>query len=81
MMDVLDSLHHDGMTIILSTHDLNLAFRRFDKVMALKRRIIAYGCPADIYTPDILSQLYGGKLATLAEGQQVTVFVDDHDCH
>lgn len=80
MMDVLDSLHADGMTIVLSTHDLNLAFQRFDKVMALKRRIIAYGRPAEIYTPDVLSQLYGGKLATWTEGQQITVFVDDHDC-
>jgi ABC-type Mn2+/Zn2+ transport system ATPase subunit len=80
IMDVLDSLHDDGMTIILSTHDLNLAFQRFDKVMALRRRMIAYGRPADIYTPDTLSQLYGGKLATWSEGQQITVFVDDHDC-
>jgi len=81
MMDVLDSLHDDGMTIILSTHDLNLAFQRFDKLMALKRRMIAYGCPDDVYSPEILSQLYGGKLATWVEGQQITVFVDDHDCH
>ncbi len=81
MMEILDSLNNDGLTIILSTHDLNLAFQRFDKVMALKRRMIAYGQPSEIYTPDILSQLYGGKLATWAEGQQITVFVDDHDCH
>jgi ABC-type Mn2+/Zn2+ transport system ATPase subunit len=77
----LDSLHDDGLTIVLSTHDLNLAFQRFDKVMALNRRMIAYGNPAEIYTPNILSQLYGGKLATWEEDQQIMVFVDDHDCH
>jgi ABC-type Mn2+/Zn2+ transport system ATPase subunit len=80
MMDVLDTFQRDGLTIILSTHDLNLAFQRFDKVMALKKHVIAYGTPAEIYRPEILSQLYGGKLATWAEGQQVMVFVDDHDC-
>jgi ABC-type Mn2+/Zn2+ transport system ATPase subunit len=80
MMDVLDALHRDGLTILLSTHDLGLAFRRFDRVLALRYHLIAYGPPADVYTPDILAQVYGGKLATLADGQQVTVYVDDHGC-
>ncbi len=80
MMDVLDMLHRDGLTIVLSTHDLNLAFQRFDKVLALKRHMIAYGTPTEIYTPDVLTQLYGGRLATWDNGRQVTVIVDDHDC-
>lgn len=80
MMDVLDSLQQDGLTIILSTHDLSLAFRRFDKVMALNRRVIAYGTPEQVYTPRVLTELYGGKLATWQDGKQVMVFVDDHDC-
>lgn len=80
MMDVLDGLHTDGMTIILSTHDLNLAFRRFDKVLAVRQRMLAYGEPEAVYRPEILSQLYGGQIATLEDGRHVTVFVDDHDC-
>ncbi|MBZ0293312.1 MAG: metal ABC transporter ATP-binding protein [Anaerolineae bacterium] len=80
MMDVLDSLNADGMTIILSTHDLNLAFRRFDKVLAIRQQMLAYGDPEAVYRPDILSQLYGGQIATLEDGRHVTVFVDDHDC-
>ena len=80
MMDVLDSLQRDGMTIILSTHDLDLAFRRFDKVMALNKRVIAYDTAEHVYAPQTLSQLYGGKLATWEDGRQVKVFVDDHDC-
>jgi ABC-type Mn2+/Zn2+ transport system ATPase subunit len=80
MMEVLDTLQRDGLTIILSTHDLNLAFRRFDKVMALNRRVIAYGTPAEVYHPHTLSELYGGKLATWQDGREVMVFVDDHDC-
>ncbi len=80
MMDVLDTLQGDGLTIILSTHDLNLAFRRFDKVMALNRCVIAYGTPQQVYAPNTLAQLYGGKLTTWEDGRQVMVFVDDHDC-
>jgi manganese/zinc/iron transport system ATP- binding protein len=81
LMDVLDSLNHDGMTIILCTHDLGLAFSRFDKVMALHREVIAYGTAQEVYQPDVLAKLYGGQLATWQDGHQVMLFVDDHHCH
>jgi manganese/zinc/iron transport system ATP- binding protein len=80
MMAVLDDLQADGLTILLSTHDLGLAFQRFDKVLALRYRLIAYGRPEDVYTPEMLGQVYGGRLATLEDGRRVTVFVDDHGC-
>jgi ABC-type Mn2+/Zn2+ transport system ATPase subunit len=81
LMDVLDSLNQDGITISLCTHDLGLAFSRFDKVIALHRDLIAYGKPADVYQPDVLAKLYGGQLATWQDGKQVMFFVDDHHCH
>ncbi len=80
MMDVLDDLQRTGLTILLSTHDLGLAFQRFDRVLALRQRLIAYGAPAEVYRPEVLAQIYGGRLATLDDGRQVTVFVDDHRC-
>lgn len=80
LMDVLRSLNQDGITILLSTHDLNLAFQHFDKVMALRRQVIAYGTPQEVYRPEVLSQLYGGRLATWDNGRQVMVFVDEHGC-
>ena len=80
MMAVLDGLHADGLTILLCTHDLNLAFHRFDRVLALKETVIADGPPDAIYTRDVLAQLYGGRLATMQDGAELTVFVDDHDC-
>jgi ABC-type Mn2+/Zn2+ transport system ATPase subunit len=80
LMDVLDGLHQEGLTILLCTHDLALAFSRFDRVMALRRRMIAFGPPEVVYQPNILSQLYGGQLATWQDGKRVMVFVDDHHC-
>ncbi len=80
LLDVLDSLHCGGMTIILCTHDLGLAFRWFDKVMALHRRLIAYGTPQEVYNPDVLSQLYGSGLTSFQAGDGRVFFVDDHHC-
>jgi ABC-type Mn2+/Zn2+ transport system ATPase subunit len=80
LMDVLDDLNHDGMTIILCTHDLGLAFSRFDKVMALNRSVIAYGTPKAVYKSEVLAKLYGGQIATWPDGNHM-MFVDDHHCH
>ncbi|MBZ0302057.1 MAG: metal ABC transporter ATP-binding protein [Anaerolineae bacterium] len=80
MMAVLDTLQKEGMTILLSTHDLGLAFQRFDRVLALRYRLVAYGSPNTVYTPEVLAAVYGGSLAALDNGQHVTVFVDDHQC-
>lgn len=80
LMDTLDELNRDGLTILLSTHDLGLAFRRFERVLALNRQLVAYGPAAEVYQPAVLARLYGGQLATWQDGHQVMVFVDDHHC-
>lgn len=80
LMDVLDALNHDGMTILLSTHDLDLAFHRFDRVMALQRHLIAFGAPQEIYTPEMLARLYGRQILVWQNGKPISVFVDEHGC-
>jgi ABC-type Mn2+/Zn2+ transport system ATPase subunit len=80
LMDVLDRLNRDGLTILLSTHDLGLAFSRFDKIMALRRSVIAYGTKDEVYTPAVLAKLYGGQIAAWSEGGQLMLFADDHHC-
>ncbi len=81
VMDVLEALNADGITIVLCTHDLNLAFSRFKRVIALRGQIIACGTPQEVYTPAVLSKVYGGRLATWDDGRQVMMFVDDHAHH
>jgi ABC-type Mn2+/Zn2+ transport system ATPase subunit len=80
LLDVLDQLNADGLTILLSTHDLDMAYRRFDKVLALNRRAIAYGAPADIYTPEMMRSLFGRQIVVWQDGKPVSTWVDDHGC-
>jgi ABC-type Mn2+/Zn2+ transport system ATPase subunit len=80
LMDVLDDLNAAGMTMLLSTHDLNLAFSRFDRVLALRGGVVAYGKPAEVYTPEVLEAMYGGRLAIVRDGHSIDVYVDDHAC-
>jgi manganese/zinc/iron transport system ATP- binding protein len=80
LMNTISNLNRDGITIILTTHDLNMAFKRFKRVMALNRRLVGIGTPEEIYTPETLKALYGGGLATVHEGDDLVLFVDE-DVH
>ena len=80
LMNVLDNLNAAGLTIVLSTHDLDLAFHRFDKVLALRQRVIAFGTPREVYQTDVLAKLYGKRMLAWQDGRQVSVFVDEHAC-
>lgn len=47
-------------SIVIAIHDLNHASRFTDEVAFLsKGRIIAHGAPADVYSPELISEVYG----------------------
>lgn len=53
--DVLDRLHHDKKTIILSTHDIDFVYRWADRVVVLSEgEIIACDTPDRIFRNDAL---------------------------
>jgi ABC-type Mn2+/Zn2+ transport system ATPase subunit len=80
IMHVLDDLHAHGLTILMTTHDLDLAFKRFPKVMALKSRVVAFGTPAEVNHPKVLAQVYDRALTTWADGAPITMLIDEHGC-
>lgn len=74
MLDLLEELREQQVTILISTHDLNLATDRFDQVLLLNRRLIAYAPPQEAFTTYSLKQAFGGKVLVLPGG---AVVVDD----
>jgi len=73
---LLDQLQTREVTIMISTHDLNLAAARFELVVLLNRRLLAYGPAKEIFTPQVLAEAFGSQALVLPEG---TVVVD-HCC-
>jgi ABC-type Mn2+/Zn2+ transport system ATPase subunit len=84
LMQVMDALNDDGITLMLSTHDLALASERFNKVMALNRRMVDFGLRDVVYQPHVLEALYGGAFMRLSsatgEGEGEWVVIDEHGC-
>lgn len=62
--DILDLIrklaHEEGLTVVVSLHDLNLAASYSDRVALLRNGELAIaGTPAQVLTADRLSQVYG----------------------
>ncbi len=66
ILRILDIVRARGVTALVSTHDLDLAARNFDRMMLLNRRVIAYGPPDQVFNADTLIEAYGGHVHTLS---------------
>lgn len=73
---ILDELRQRGVTVLLAMHDLELAAERFDQVMLLNRRLIGFGEPRLIFTPERLVAAYGSHLRLVKLGEQVLAIGD-----
>ena len=64
-LGLLDELRAQGVTVMVSTHDLNLAASRFDRVLLLNRRVIAYGTSAQVFVAQNISDAFGARVMFL----------------
>jgi ABC-type Mn2+/Zn2+ transport system ATPase subunit len=72
---LLEQLRGRDVTVMVSTHDLSLASTRFDRIVLLNRRLIAYGTPEEVFRPQAIDQAFGGQALFLDGG-----FVVDQCC-
>jgi manganese/iron transport system ATP-binding protein len=61
IFEVLAALRTRKVTVMIATHDLDLAAERFDRVMLLNRRLLGLGAPSAVFTPERLIAAYGGN--------------------
>ena len=78
ILEILDRLREQRVTVLVSTHDLNLAVERFERLALLNRRLIAYGPPRSVITPEILAQAYGGQ--AVWRGEDYALVLGDIAC-
>jgi ABC-type Mn2+/Zn2+ transport system ATPase subunit len=78
ILAILDHLRSEGVTVLVSTHDLNMAARRFDRLALLNGELVAYGLPREVITPGTLAAAYGGQ--AVWRGEDYAMVVGDIDC-
>jgi ABC-type Mn2+/Zn2+ transport system ATPase subunit len=79
---LLDELGREDRGVLIATHDLEQA-RRWDRVLCLNRRQIAFGPPADTLTRPVLEQTYGAEIVPLpvGDGRAEAVLPPHHHEH
>ena len=74
VLHLLADLHDDGVSIVLTTHDLNGLAAHLPRVVCLNREVIADGAPIDVLTSEVLEQTYGAPMEVLLhEGMPVVL--------
>jgi zinc/manganese transport system ATP-binding protein/zinc transport system ATP-binding protein len=78
VLHLLSELNKEGMTILISTHDLNTAGAHLPWVVCLNRRIIAQGSPEDVFTVEIMNETYQGEMVVIRKDGMLFVQQKPH---
>lgn len=70
IFDLIDRMNDEGKTLVVVNHDLSV-LDRFDALLMLNQRVVAFGPTGQVATQENLSATYGGRLSLLEEGDQV----------
>jgi len=65
VLHLLDDLNHEGVTVIMSTHELNAVAAHLPWVVCVNGTIVAQGSPNDVYTPENLKRTYGAEMSVV----------------
>ena len=68
VLHLLADLNDEGVTVVLSTHDLNGIATHLPTIVCLNRTVIGSGSPEDVLVPDVLERTYGSPMQILEHG-------------
>lgn len=85
VLHLLGDINKGGITILLTTHDLNAVASHLPWVICFNRGLVAQGRPNTIFTNEILTKTYGGDIVIVrSEGHLLIAnstplnFMDEH---
>jgi ABC-type Mn2+/Zn2+ transport system ATPase subunit len=67
----------EGRAIMVTTHEIEQS-ERYDRVLCLNRRQIAFGPPRQVLTREVLEATYGGSIETLPGGDGLAIVPPHH---
>jgi zinc/manganese transport system ATP-binding protein/zinc transport system ATP-binding protein len=73
LLHLLAELNQQGLTILLSTHDLNSVATHLPWVICFNHGIIAQGEPTEVFTSETLEQTFGGEMIVIHEGDRILI--------
>ena len=65
VMHLLHDLNHAGVTIVMTTHEINAVAVHLPRIICLNGTIVADGPPHRVITPHILREVYGAEMPVI----------------
>ena len=65
LLTLFETLRDKGKTLLVATHDLSCVAACFDLTLLLNRKLVAFGVPGEIFTPELLNEAYDEHLLLL----------------
>jgi zinc/manganese transport system ATP-binding protein/zinc transport system ATP-binding protein len=78
ILHLLAELNRQGMTILMTTHDLNAAAAHVPWIVCLNRTVIAEGPPEEIFTDAVLSRTYQSEMMVIRQAGMLLVAQKPH---
>lgn len=78
VLHLLGGLNAEGVTILLTTHDLNWVAAHLPRVLCMNRTVVGDGHPIEVFTPDVLRATYGAEVRVIHHGDLVFVADQTH---
>jgi ABC-type Mn2+/Zn2+ transport system ATPase subunit len=74
MLTLVGDLAADGLTVVMTTHDLNWVASHLPRIVCLNQTVRADGTPHDVLRPDVLAATFGADMAVIDhDGRPVVV--------
>ena len=71
VLHLLGDLNAGGVTILLTTHDLNFVAAHLPRIICLAGRVVADGTPEEVFREDILRATYGAEVQVVRQGDML----------
>ncbi|MBI3241707.1 MAG: metal ABC transporter ATP-binding protein [Chloroflexi bacterium] len=78
ILHMLADLNRQGITVLITTHDLNMAASHLPWVVCLNRRVVAQGAPDDVFTVETLNETYQGDMLVIRQNGMLFVQQKPH---
>ena len=65
ILHLLGTLNREGLTILLTTNDLNAVAAHLPRVICFNRGVVADGAPPAVFTPAILQATFGAEMVVM----------------
>jgi zinc/manganese transport system ATP-binding protein len=77
----LHEINHQGVAVVITAHDLNWVAAHLPWAVCLNHKLIAEGRPNEVFTAEVLQDVYSGELVVLHQDGMVMIGERPHAPH